>query len=146
MVTKSDRKISENKFNPSQKIYVDQSGLAGLGVFAAEEIKEGEVIEEVPIILIPEEQLSDLTKTKLLDYFFAWGKGFRQAAVALGFGSLYNHSYTPNARYFKKLDTISIQFVALKKIPIHQEILVNYNGDPDDQTKLWFAARKLQWA
>lgn len=126
---------------PSSKVYVDESSLSGLGVFASEKIQEGEVIEEVPIILIPDEQLSDLTKTRLRDYYFAWGKGFQQAAVALGFGSLYNHSYSPNARYIKKMDTNSIQFVAIKEIQIHQEILVNYNEDPDDQTKLWFEAR-----
>src|SRR4051812_30774006 len=127
---------------PSAKIYVDESTISGLGVFAAEEIQSGELIDEVPIILIPDEQISDLTKTKLLDYYFAWGDGFRQAAIALGFGSLYNHSYSPNARYIKNLEGSTIQFVAIKKITIHEEILVNYNGDPDDQTRLWFEARE----
>ena len=126
---------------PSAKIYIDQSEISGLGVFASKEIESGELIEEVPIILIPDEQLSDLSKTKLLDYYFAWGHGFTQAAIALGFGSLYNHSYTPNARYIKNLEGSTIQFVAIKKIEIHQEILVNYNGDPNDPTRLWFEAR-----
>src|SRR5437868_273220 len=110
--------------SPSTKIYVDESSISGLGVFASEEIQEGELIEEVPIILIPDEQLADLTKTRLRDYYFAWGHGFQPAAIALGFGSFYNHSYSPNARYFKNIEGSTIQFVAIKKIPIHEEILV----------------------
>jgi SET domain-containing protein len=129
---------------PSTKIYVDNSTVEGLGVFASDTIQEGELITEVPIILIPESDLSDLTKTKLLDYYFAWGQGFRQAAIALGYGSLFNHSYHPNARYYKDFENQTIRFVALKKIEINEEILVNYNEDPDDQTKLWFEARNFR--
>jgi uncharacterized protein len=127
---------------PSQKIYIAPSVVAGLGVFARVDIKKGEVIEEAPVIVIPDEQLADLTKTDLLEYYFAWGKGFKGAAVVWGYGSLFNHSYTPNAKYNKDIENNLIKFVAIKSIKADEEILVNYNGHPKDKTKLWFEARK----
>ncbi len=33
----------------------------------------------------------------LAKYFYMWNK--KEMAISLGFGSLYNHSYTPNADY-----------------------------------------------
>lgn len=128
---------------PSSKIYLADSTIsgAGLGVFAREDIKKGELIEESPVLVIPGDELANLTKTKLFDYYFAWGKGFKDGAVALGLLSMYNHSYKPNAKYIKNLDSNTISFVAIKDIKKELEILVNYNGHPDDQTKLWFLVR-----
>lgn len=133
--------------NLPTKVYIAQSqfgGEGGLGVFAAQDIKDGESIEEVPVILLPEEQIADLAKTKLLDYFFAWGEKLEQAAIALGYGSLYNHSYEPNARFVENFDKNTITYWAIKDIKKDQEILMNYNGKPDDMRKLWFLARDEQ--
>lgn len=127
---------------PSSKIYTSQSQVEGLGVFAREDILEGEIIEDCPIIKLSEDQLPDLIKTKLLEYYFAWDVGFKNGAICLGYGSLYNHSYEPNAKYLKLMEEDVIRFVAIKKIKRDEEILVNYNMKPDDKTKLWFEARK----
>lgn len=127
---------------PSDKIYIADSPISGLGVFAKDKIKKGEVIEKAPVLLIPEDQLTAVTKSKLIDYYFAWGNGFKQAAIGLGYASLYNHSYTPNARYSKDLDKNILTFIALEDIDINDEITANYNGDPDDKTKMWFLARE----
>lgn len=126
---------------PSDKIYAAASPIQGLGVFARRDIKEGEIIEECPIVLIPDEELSDLTKTKLLEYYFLWGHDFKLAAIVLGYGSLYNHSYEPSAKYIKEIDESLVRFVAIKDIKQDAEIIVNYNGHPEDRTKLWFEAR-----
>jgi SET domain-containing protein len=126
---------------PSSNIYANQSSIEGLGVFARHSIKEGDVIEEAPLILIPEDQLSDLTKTCLLEYYFAWGHKFSEAAIGLGFASLYNHSFEPNAKYIKDVENSVLRFVAIKDIKQDEEIVVNYNGHPDDKSKLWFQAR-----
>lgn len=129
---------------PSEKIYVTNSAVpeGGLGVFAREDILVGEVIEESPILIIPEDQLSSLVKTKLMDYYFAWGLGFKEGAVVWGYGSLFNHSYEPNAKYIKDLENNIVKFIAIKNIKKDEEILVNYNGHPEDKTKIWFEARK----
>lgn len=126
---------------PSNNIYTAVSSIEGLGVFARHSIKEGDVIEEAPLILIPEAQLSDLTKTRLLEYYFAWGHKFSEAAIGLGFASLYNHSFEPNAKYIKDVVNSVLRFVAIKDISQDEEIVVNYNGHPDDKSKLWFQAR-----
>lgn len=126
---------------PSSQIYAAASSVEGLGVFARIDIKEGDVIEEAPVILIPEDQLSDLTKTRLLEYYFAWGHKFSEAAIGLGYASLYNHSFEPNAKYIKDVENSCLRFVAIKNIKRDEEIVVNYNGHPDDKSKLWFQAR-----
>lgn len=128
---------------PSSKIYVSSSSLpsAGMGVFARIDIKEGEIIEETPILIIPDDQLSSLVKTELINYFFAWGKGFKEGAIAWGYGSLFNHSYEPNANYIKDFENNMIRFVAIENISRDQEIVMNYNGHPGDKTKLWFEVR-----
>lgn len=126
---------------PSNKIYAASSSVEGLGVFARTDIKDGDVIEEAPLIIIPEDQLSDLTKTRLLEYYFAWGYKFSEAAIGLGFASLYNHSFEPNAKYIKDVENNCLRFVAIRDIKRDEEILVNYNGHPDDKSKLWFQAR-----
>jgi uncharacterized protein len=128
-------------YQQPQKTYISNSILEGLGVFAAENIKADEIIEVAPVILIPEEQISDLAKTRLLDYFFAWGEKLEKAAIALGYGSLYNHSYEPNAKFVENYDQNTITYSAIKNIKKDEEILINYNGDPGDKRKLWFLAR-----
>ena len=59
--------------------------------------------------------------------------------MALGYGSLYNHSFKPNARYTKGPAEMAIKFSALRDIAAGEEILINYNGTPeDDSPDLWF--------
>lgn len=111
---------------------------AGRGVFAGGNFKTGQMIERCPVIELPASDVPLLKKTKLLNYYFIWGKDNKQVAIALGYGSLYNHSYEPNATYIKNLDENIIEFVTIKPIKKNEEITVNYNyGKPDDQTPLW---------
>lgn len=110
----------------------------GRGVFATTQYKQDDVIEVCPVIVLSKDERSKIDDTKLFDYYFSWGTRDDQAAIALGFGSLYNHSYTPNAKYVKKFDSNEVHFVALKIIKIGEEILVNYNGNPKSIEPLWF--------
>jgi hypothetical protein len=59
---------------------------------------------------------------------FEYGKG--KVALALGFGSLYNHSYKPNARYDDAPSQVK-EFRALRDIKAGEEITINYNGAED---------------
>lgn len=130
---------------PSTKIYLDQSRIAnaGRGVFAAHKIKKGETIEQCPIILIKEKEVHSLRETELRNYYFMWGDDpkHHKAAIALGFGSLYNHSYSPNATYRKHIEEQYLEFIALRNISADEEITVNYNyGNPEDKSTLWIAS------
>ena len=118
------------------KLVVKNSPLSGKGVFASEDIAEGEIIESCNLIVLIEGDTLLIDNTALYDYYFAWkDKG---CAIALGFGSLYNHSYEPNAVYKKDFEKETLTFVSLKPIRKGEEITVNYNGDPRNKEKVWF--------
>jgi SET domain-containing protein len=119
-------------------IYVAPSDLHGQGVFAARDIEAGEIIEICPILLFPRAELDAIRKTMLDDYYFDWGDEGDWYAVCLGYGSLYNHSYTPNAEYGMDFEANTIDFYCIKPIAAGAEILINYNGESDNQTKVWF--------
>lgn len=65
-------------------------------------------------------------------YVFGWGDG--RTALALGYGSLYNHSYDPNATTLETTDELVI--TATRDIAQGDEILINYMGTA--QTGVWF--------
>ena len=112
----------------------------GRGVFAASRLACGEIIETTPIILIPAAEWPHIEPTVLALYIYNFGPTAEEehAAIALGFGSLYNHSYMPNAKYIKSWEEQVIRFVALRDIEPGEEITINYNGSPENQTPIWF--------
>ena len=131
------------KLFTSDKVYVGQSRIlnADRGVFARCDIKKGEIIEICPVILVPRHDMSNLSESILVTYFFYFGKNKERLVIALGFGSIYNHSYEPNATYKVKLKEKTIEFSALKDIKKDTEISFNYNyGNPKDKSPLWFEA------
>jgi len=108
----------------------------GRGLFAREFIPEDTLIERVPVIVLPQADLYREDGTSAIwEYAFEWNTG--EVAVALGFGSMYNHSYTPNAHY-QDAGPRQKEFLAWRDIEKGEEITINYNGDPNDQTKMWF--------
>ncbi len=119
-------------------ICVRESPGKGRGVFAQKIFKIGEVIEVSPVIVLPGEEIDSLELTQLYSYYFAWGPESKDAAIALGYGSLYNHSYTPNARYYKDFDKCLLTYVCIKDIRKDEEITINYNCDPEDKNPVWF--------
>ena len=125
------------KIKPSGKIYISSSSIkgAGRGVFATQKIKSGEIIEICPVIEVPlADSSNDDEKGLLTNYFFYFGKAL---ATVLGCGSLYNHSYEPNATYVKRPSERVIEFISIRDIEPNEEIVVNYNnGDPKNKTPI----------
>lgn len=119
-------------------ICVKESAGKGRGVFAQRDFKKGEIIESSPVIVLPSEEIDSLELTQLYNYYFAWGPESKDAAIALGYGSLYNHSYTPNARYYKDFEKRLLKYVCIKDIQTDEEITINYNWDPEDKNPVWF--------
>jgi hypothetical protein len=87
------------------------------------------------LVMTAREFEEDLSTSSLANYCFAWGQN--QVALALGYGSIYNHSYAPNARY-EDVGPQTKVFKALRSIAAGEEITVNYNGKPGSRTKVWF--------
>ena len=110
----------------------------GRGIFATRNINKGELIHEAPVIISPSAEYKNLKKTIFVEYVFWWGENLEECALALGYGSLFNHSYTPNALYKLNLTQKTIDFYAHTDIKAGEEIMINYNGDPEDKTSVWF--------
>ena len=117
---------------------------AGRGVFARIAIKKGELIEICPVIPIPEHDVASLSQSILLTYFYFFGKQRERMVVALGFGSLYNHTDTPNATYKEREEEQAIAFIALQDIQKDEEIMVNYVQEKNNKNPLWFVTVKSE--
>ena len=130
------------KLLTSDKVYIGKSRIlkAGRGVYARCDIKKGEIIERCPIIEVPKYDMSKLRESILVTYFFYFGKNKNRLVIALGFGSIYNHAYKPNARYKIRHTEKTIDFISLSNIMKDDEITVNYNNypNPKDKSPLWF--------
>ena len=129
------------KISTSDKIYIRQSRIlnAGRGVYARRSIKKDEIIEKCPVIEVPEHDMANLKESILVTYFFYFGKQKQRLAVALGFGSIYNHSYKPNAKYKIKHTEKSMDFIALNDIKKDDEITFDYKQENSKNKRpLWF--------
>lgn len=107
----------------------------GRGVFATRDYQPGELVEAAPVILFPAQQTPAVASTVIDDYVYLWGDDL---ALVLGYGSLYNHSFEPNARYERDFANKLMRYVAIAPIAPGTEITVNYNGDPACLDPLWF--------
>lgn len=108
------------------------------GVFAEKDFSKGEIIEQCPIIHLSAKEYRGCSKTILDFYFYEW-KTTRDAAVVLGYGWIYNHSYTPNATYNRNFKKHLMVYKAIKPIKKGQEITVNYQGHPHSRKPInWF--------
>jgi uncharacterized protein len=119
-------------------IYVAHSPTHGKGVFTSATIHVGEIIESCPVIVFSLVQLPHVRRTFLDDYYFDWGDDGEYFALCLGYGSLYNHDYTPNAEYEMDFENETIDIFCIREIAEGEEIFINYNGDPTCQTPVWF--------
>ena len=132
MATGIDKNERTNSM--SKKIEIRKSKIknAGRGVFALTDIKKGEVIEICPILIFPGGEYPHLSETKLSGYLFEYTGD--STILALGFGSMYNHTNTPNAKYEmveyegKSEQNNELYFVATKPIKKDEEIYINYGG------------------
>ena len=125
---------------PAQSIpglYVRPSPRGGRGVYTSESIAEGSIVELAPVIELSVADRALIHTTSLHDYYFIWGEG---AALALGFGSLYNHSPMPNVDYEMDYAYRQIRFSALRQIQPGEELLIDYVAG-DEREGLWFAVR-----
>jgi SET domain-containing protein len=125
----------------NQKIYVDKSPVHGWGVFAKEDIMEGEVFEECPVLTLPIKK-GEITSL-LIDYRFNWPQGneWEEQVFALGFGALYNHNENANAYWISNIENKTFQFISHRKIKKGEEIFiwygdVNYWNDGRNHTSI----------
>lgn len=118
-----------NKKLIQKKIYVKKSLTHGYGVFAGQDFKKGDIIEECYVLI--SKRGGDRA---LEDYYFDANGNY---ALFTGYGSIYNHSDDDNAEYKinnkRKIATIT----AYKKIKKDEEIFVSYGEE-------WFSSRGIK--
>lgn len=107
----------------------------GRGMYTGLPINPGDIIEVCPLILVPEAEKEQIHQSKLHDYYFLWPPG--GIAIALGYGSLYNHSKTPNAKVIYDIENEEIIIECTLTINPGDEILIDYT-DGTDEVRLWF--------
>ena len=114
---------------PSTMIEMKRTKGKGRGVYARVPIPVGTVFERAPLLVMSSKEALEGEHSNLMPaYVFEYGKG--KVALALGFGSLYNHSYSPNARYDDAGSQVK-EYRALRDIKKGEEITINYNGAED---------------
>jgi uncharacterized protein len=119
----------------SRGVYAAPSRRHGRGVFAGRRFRTGEVVERCPILRVSARDREVLERTGLRGYVYQRARG--AGAIALGLGSLYNHSAAPNAECELALEEERLVVRALRTIAAGEEITISYGEESD----LWFAAR-----
>ncbi len=125
-------------------LHTKKSNGKGKGVFTKESIPAKTVVERSPVIALSSKDSGTLDKTKLHNYIFLWGKSLTRACLALGYCSIYNHSFTPNCDYVMDFDKETMTIKTLRGIKKGEELFINYNGDIKDQSPLWFNVKKAK--
>ncbi len=116
-------------------LYLKPSARGGRGVFTSGAIPAESIVELAPVIELSEQDRQVIHATHLHDYYFLWdGAG---AAIALGYGSLYNHAKEANLNYELDYDFGQIRFTAARDIVPGEELLINYMAG-DEREGLWF--------
>jgi SET domain-containing protein len=114
----------------------------GKGVFTKKDIKKEKIIDVAHIILVSNNDWDLIKKTVLSKYSFEWDdpncKGKYDSAISLSISQFINHSYNPNVRYRYNYKNRSIEYITIRDISKGEEITVNYNGNPSDDSPVWF--------
>lgn len=122
----------------------------GRHVVCRASIQADAVIDRVPVIVVPHEEVALLRRTVLFNYVFEWDPEERYKrtkdlvqcdgrygqGVALGLISLCNHSETPNSDYEFDYANNVIIWRALRDIAPGEEVTLHY------KVPIWFEMRE----
>lgn len=122
-------------------LYIGNSANKGRGVFTSQKISKNTVIEISPVIVMNDKDRKLLDETLLHDYIFEWGYQQSQCCMALGYVAVYNHSYHSNCEYEMNYDEELITVRTIRFVESGEELFLNYNGDWNNQKRVWFDAK-----
>jgi len=125
--------------------YVKDTGTAsGRGVFASRGFKAGGTVEICPVVVV--NKLAHELPQEIGCIVFGWNYLVTRqvgplTAIALGYGSLYNHNNPANMRYEADNHLKALRFIAVRDIVQDEELTVNYNaygGGAEWNDNKWF--------
>lgn len=119
-------------------LFIAETAEKGRGVFTAEPLAAGTLIEVAPVIVMSQADRLLIDKTLLYNYIFEWGADKDRCCLALGYVSIYNHDYTANCTYEMDNDHDTIAIRTVTAVEAGGELTINYNGEADDRTRVWF--------
>ena len=111
-----------------QKYQIKDSKTHGLGVFATQNIKNGDLIERCAYIVIDDDDLQE--NNRLNDYLFTSPDCTSDYLVMMGVGMLFNHSSPGNCDW--EIDPTDNRFVLFKatcEIKAGNEIFHDYGEE-----------------
>ena len=111
-----------------QKYQIKDSKKHGLGVFAKQDFKSGDIIERCPYIVIDDEDLQE--ENRLNDYLFTSPDCPTDYLVMMGVGMLFNHACPGNCEW--EIDSTDNRFVLFKatcEIKSGNEIFHDYGEE-----------------
>ena len=127
----------EHFIHPS--LYPGEAPAKGRGIFTKGALPADIVVEASPVIVMDAAARALLDQTLLHDYIFEWQpEGQSLCCVALGYLSLYNHSYKSNCEYFMDYSAQTMSIRTVRQINDGEELTINYNGDWNDAKLVWF--------
>ncbi|KAG7443141.1 uncharacterized protein BT62DRAFT_972973 [Guyanagaster necrorhizus] len=103
----------------------------GRGVYASRFIENRTVVEISPVLLFSKDEYESHGRHTVLGHYTFKCKDGRMA-LALGLGSLFNHSDSPNVTYEIDLSTESIRYTTVHDIEPGEELCIFYGHN------LWF--------
>jgi SET domain-containing protein len=122
----------------NHSVFVKDTDKKGRGVFAGKHFASGEIVETCPVVYLSPKERTHSEHTIFAYYLYPW-TSTRCGVMVLGYGSIYNHSFTPNTEWQPDFKAKTMIYRATKDINEGEEILVNYNGKTDEQAPIdWF--------
>ena len=120
------------------EIFISGTKSKGRGIFTSEAIPEKSIVEIAPVIVLEKKDRALLDQSLLHDYIFEWDTNKGQCCLALGYVSIYNHSFQANCEYEMDLEAETITIKSVRTIDAGEELSINYNGNWNDTKPLWF--------
>tara|TARA_R100001129_G_scaffold123260_2_gene85884 strand:+ start:451 stop:843 length:393 start_codon:yes stop_codon:yes gene_type:complete len=125
--------LAKQKLYLNPSVYIGKSKRHRWGVFAEQDIKQFDVIQESPYCTFAQEEIEE--DGELIRYCYESSDSMRTDEMIIGFGfaALFNHSCDDsNAAY--DLDTVNevMRHFATEDIAAGSEILINYGYDDDE--------------
>lgn len=138
------------KINPPHLYLAQITEALGLGAFSAKALKRGEILEAAPVVVLTE-KFKNLP-IEIQHRVFNWGRLTKSQpdtslAIALGYGSYYNHSDTPNLLYKADKETMTIQFIARRDLKPNEQLTIHYNQNTNGslpKKTTWFKNKNIE--
>lgn len=122
-----------------EALFIAHTSHKGRGVFTRKALPENSIIEIAPVLVANESERALLEQTFLYNYIFSWGYDEKQAAVGLGYSSIYNHASPSNCEYVLHFEAETITIITMRNIAAGEELTINYSTTWNEEKPVWFA-------